>query len=157
MCELAGFMIVTSTTTKILATSNRISFSRGKTKGAEWKYRLKSTHPLDVQKMRDSADAHIHLCPVYVSHLLEAHGLSLQKTSLQDLGMLLAWKERPDLCIHLEERSSSQTTWPYLLAQAKDGHFLPNADQHILDQLSQDREGQLGFSQLGADYGQEKP
>lgn len=40
---------------------------------------------------------------------------------------------------------------------AKDGHFLPNADQHILDQLSQDGEGQLGFSQLGADYGQEKP
>lgn len=23
-------------------------------------------------------------------------------------------------------------------AQTKDGHFLPNADQHILDQLSQD-------------------
>lgn len=38
----------------------------------------------------------------------------------------------------------------------KDGHVLPNADQHIIDQLSQDGEGQLGFSQLVADYGQEK-
>jgi len=33
---------------------------------------------------------------------------------------------------------------------------MPNADQHILDKLSQDGEGQLGFSLLVADYGQEK-
>ena len=58
---------------------------------------------------------------------LEAYWSSLQKTSLQDLGMLLAQRERPDLYTPLEERSSSQTTWPYLLAQTKDGHFLPKS------------------------------
>lgn len=39
-----------------------------------------------------------------------------------------------------------QTTWLYLQAQTKDGHFLPNADQHVLDQLNQDGGGQLGFT-----------
>lgn len=43
-----------------------------------------------------------------------------------------------------------------ILAEAKDEYFLPNADQHILDQLCQDGEGQLGFSHLEAAYGQEK-
>lgn len=112
VCELVGFMTVFSITTKILATNNRIHFRRGKMKWTGQRYkatRSRNNIPWMFRKCKMAhMHAHISLSSTlytYVKTVDPHHRRLAQRT-----GDTFSPKGRLDLCIHLEERNSSQCT-----------------------------------------------